>query len=177
MLKASVAVAVSLWASALSAQELPADQLAVRDAITSARQQFTEAKNDLVRGGMRPKRGKSLCDLLPERVARDWVGTIYDLTTNGDGWGVFSVEMEGDIWISTWNNSMSDESYRTLIDPDSALFTALSGLSIGQTVIFSGTFFEDTLSTDCFREKSLTIVGAMSEPEFVFAFSDVRPAP
>lgn len=177
MLKGSFALAFALWASALSAQELPADQLAVRDAIISARQQFTEAKNDLVRGGLRPKRGMALCDALPDRVAKDWVGTVYDLTTNGDGWGVFSVEMEGDIWISTWNNSMSDRDYRTLIDPDSALFTALSDLSIGQTVIFSGKFFEDNLSTDCLREKSLTILGAMSEPEFVFSFSDVRPAP
>jgi hypothetical protein len=159
------------------AQVLPADQLAVRDAITSARQAFTEAKNDLVRGGMRPKRGKALCDLLPGRVAKDWVGTVYDLTTNGDGWGVFSVEMDGEIWISTWYNSMSDRGYSTLIDPEGALFKALSGLSEGQTVIFSGNFFEDNLSTDCFREKSLTIVGAMSEPDFVFAFSEVRPAP
>lgn len=177
MLKGSFALVFALWASALSAQELPAGQLAVRDAIISARQQFTEAKNDLVRGGLRPKRGLALCDALPDRVAKDWVGTVYDLTTNGDGWGVFSVEMEGDIWISTWNNSMSDRGYRTLIDPDSALFTALSDLSVGQTVIFSGKFFEDNLSTDCFREKSLTILGAMSEPEFVFSFSDVRPAP
>ncbi len=177
MLKGSLAVAVALWASALSAQELPADQLAFRDTITSARQAFTEAKNDLVRGGLRPERGKAVCEVLPGRLARDWVGTVYDLTTNGDGWGVFSVEMDGEIWISTWNNSMSDKDYGTLIDPDSALFKALSGLSVGQTVIFSGKFFEDTLSTDCFREKSLTILGAMSEPEYVFVFSDVRPAP
>jgi hypothetical protein len=177
MLKFVSGAAAALFATGVFAQDMPDDQIALRDAVVTAREAYDAALNDLAKGGLRPKRGLAVCEALPTRQAQDWVGTVYDLFTNGDGWGVVSIEMDGEIWISTWNNAMSDQRHKTLIDPASPLFTSLSELTIGQTVTFSGTFFEDDLSSDCLREKSPTLHGSMSQPEYVFAFTDVRPAP
>ncbi|PTE15968.1 hypothetical protein [Pseudogemmobacter blasticus] len=171
-----LAAGLAFFAIPVLAQELPPQQAAFRDAIVTAREAFESAANDLAKGGTRPKRGKAICEAVPSRAVKDWIGTVYELTTNGDGWGVFSVEMEGDIWLSTWNNAFSDAGSNTLIDPSSELFAALAELQEGQQVVFSGSFFKDPTDGDCFDEKSLSLSGSMDQPEFVFDFSAVRPA-
>jgi hypothetical protein len=75
--------------------------------------------------------------------------------------------------VQTWNNALSDIEDDTLIDPKSALFAKASALSVGQEVTFSGAFRPYT--TDCIREGSLTLSGSITEPEFIFRFSDVSP--
>jgi len=90
---------------------------------------------------------------------------------------VLSVELDGDIWVSTWSIALADIGSDTMIDPASALFASLSALSEGDTVVFSGSFLKDGQDLDCFDEKSAMMDFSMSQPEFVFRFSDVRPAP
>jgi DNA gyrase subunit A len=50
-------------------------------------------------------------------------------------------------------------------------------LAEGDTVVFSGSFLKDGQGLDCFDEMSAMMDFSMSQPEFVFRFSDVRPAP
>jgi hypothetical protein len=166
-----------VFGATASAQEMPTDQQAFRDVIVTAREAYDAATNDLAKGGQRPKRAEAICEVVPSKKIKDWTGTVYDLSTNGDGLGVLSIEMEGDIWISTWNNALSDISYDTLIDSNSDLFSALAELSEGQQVIFSGSFFKEDQASDCYKEKSMSMSGSMSQPEFVFDFSSVTPAP
>jgi len=117
-----------------------------------------------------------VCETLKSRKVKDWVGKVYKLSTNSEGRGVLSVELEGDIWVSTWDIALFDIGSDTLIDPASELFSRLSSLSEGDTVVFSGSFFKDGQDLDCFEEKSAMMDFSMSQPEFIFAFSDVRPA-
>ena len=159
--------------------QLGTHQAAFQQAIIDARTAYNDAPNDLVRDKERPKRGEAVCAAVPSPEVRDWVGTVYDLTSTGDGSGVFSVELEQDIWLSTWNNSASETTtgLHTLVPADSPLYGQIAGLRKGQQVMFSGSFFMDKADGDCFNELSLTMRGSMSEPAFLFRFSDVRPAP
>lgn len=163
--------------SALRAQDVPPEQAAFVQAIVSSRDEYDAAKNDLAKGGVRPKRADAICTAVSAPEVSNWIGTVYNLTTNGDGWGVLSVELEGETWVSTWNNSFSDTRDQTLIDPSSKLFEQLAMLEEGQSVIFSGEFIKDSNAADCFREQSMTMDGSMDQPEFVFVFSDVMPLP
>ena len=155
---------------------IPADQLAFQGVIDASRLAYDAAANDLAKGGERPKRGQAICETLKSRKVKDWVGKVYKLSTNSEGRGVLSVELEGDIWVSTWDIALFDIGSDTLIDPASELFSRLSSLSEGDTVVFSGSFFKDGQDLDCFEEKSAMMDFSMSQPEFIFAFSDVRPA-
>ena len=76
-----------------------------------------------------------------------------------------------DISVKTWNNSLSDISDGTLIEPSSQLFAVASQLHKGQLVRFSGSLRED--KTDCVRDSSLTLDGSISEPEFIFKFQSI----
>jgi hypothetical protein len=156
---------------------VPGDQTAFRGVIDASREAYDAAANELAKGGERPKRGQALCQTVKSRKVTDWVGKVYRLSTNSEGRGVLSLELDGDIWVSTWNIALADIGSDTLIDPASDLFRELSTLSEGDLVVFSGSFFADGTGTDCFAMMGLTMDSAMSQPEYVFAFTDVRPAP
>ena len=76
--------------------------------------------------------------------------------------------------MKTWNNTLSDIGDHTLIATNSPLYGPVSQLREGQSVRFSGELVRDSL--DCFKEGSLTVSGAMTEPEFIIRFTDIRPA-
>lgn len=82
------------------------------------------------------------------------------------------IEIAPDMVSKTWNNSFSDAGERTLLQPDGRVFRAVSALSKSQLVQFSGTLFRS--SADCFHETSMTQHGSMTNPEFVFRFSDIE---
>lgn len=172
-----IAVSLFLAGQATSglAQEAPEDQKAFVAAIAASREVYDEATNDLLKSSERKTRAKALCDIVGKSV-EGWVGEIYDLTTNGDGNGVLRLELEGDVWVGTFNNAFSDTGSDTLIPMDSELFKVLTTMANGQKVIFSGKFFKDDGNADCLQEKSLTEMGAMTEPEFLIRFSEVAAA-
>ena len=93
-----------------------------------------------------------LCKLLTSLHVRDWIGAIYQLSSNSEGKGVLAVKISDDVYIKTWNNSFSDISDHTLIDPTSSFFKTLSNLSEGARIKFSGSFLPS--ETDCIREGS-----------------------
>jgi hypothetical protein len=47
-------------------------------------------------------------------------------------------------------------------------------MTAGEAIVFSGFFLPD--EEDCIKERSLTQQGSMTEPEFGFRFTRVRPA-
>lgn len=152
---------------------LPEPQKAFIAAVQTARETYSKGSNDMAKGAARPARAKQICSALKGSQAKDWVGTIYKLTTNGEGKGVIEVTIGPDIYVKTWNNSVSDISDRTLIDPDSNLFKSAVTLKEGQHVSFSGLFFKS--SSDCVKESSLTMRGSITEPEFIIRFSSIKP--
>jgi hypothetical protein len=92
---------------------------------------------------------------------------------NGEGKGVIVIDLGNNIWIKTWNNSISDTFDHTLIEPDSVVYQQAVKLKESEPVRFSGNLISDHNGADCFRESSLSLRGSMTEPEFVFKFSDL----
>src|SRR5215204_6091775 len=50
---------------------------------------------------LRPTRARSICSAMPEPRATDWIGTIDDLSTNGDGDGVLSIKIAERAHVTT----------------------------------------------------------------------------
>ena len=106
-----------------------------------------------------------------ELEVNDWVGKVVDVNSNSDGLGVLQIEIAPDVSVQTWNNALSDIRDKTLIQPDSPLFQAASGLKRGQLIKFSGRFVRDDESG--LGEQSLSLRGKLEEPEFTFKFASV----
>lgn len=152
---------------------MPAGQSAMIDVVEAARRQYAIGANEMAKGASRPFRAQALCSILPNRIVSGWIGRVINLNTNGDGKGVLAVEIGQGISVKTWNNSLSDISDKTLIEPTSTLFGVATQLTKGQFVRFSGEFFKS--ETDCVRESSVSLSGSIEEPEFIFRFQSITP--
>jgi hypothetical protein len=143
-------------------------------AVVAAREAYRAGANDMAKGAARPARAKAICNTLIGPTVQNWTGRVATLSSNGDGLGVLSVQIGPDVWVTTWNNAISDYADKTLISPNSNVFSKAVALTVGQYVVFSGRFIAD-LRVDCVRERSVTIDGSMTSPEYIFRFSDIRP--
>ena len=134
--------------------------------------QYKSAGNELQKSTLRTSRRPALERAVPDKAVSGWIGTIKKLETTSEGKAGITIQLQGSpILLKTWNNGLSDSGERTLIDHGSALYNRIASLSKGATVSFSGTFFPD--KRDYLRETSVTESGSMTEPEFLFRFSDV----
>lgn len=148
---------------------LPGEQFRFVAAVESARTNYRQnSGNDMLRGATRPERARALCANGQLRTARDWIGSITTLSTNGEGRGVLAIEIASGVTLKTWNNALSDIGSETLLDPLSVVFRTAAAMRVGDRVRFSGQFLPDR--TDCVRESSLTMDGSMRSPEFIFRF-------
>ncbi|WP_316224977.1 MULTISPECIES: hypothetical protein [unclassified Bradyrhizobium] len=150
----------------------PADQDRFIKIVEEARGNYQAADTDFRKGATRPARGKALCQFKSNRDVSDWIGKVTTLTTNGDGKGVVEISISDHITIKTWNNSLSDISDATLIEPGSSVFNQLGELHRGDKVKFSGGLSRS--DTDCFREGSMTLQGSMTDPEFIMRFRSIQ---
>ncbi len=142
---------------------------------------YGAAANGMMQGRIRHERALALCGpaslMRPANgEARDWSGIVEILDSVGDGRGVLVVRISPHITLSTTNNTLSESisNFKTLIALNSPVFAAASKLQVGDRVVFSGKFFPS--ASDCMEEKSLTVTGAMTDPEFLFRFSAIAPA-
>jgi hypothetical protein len=153
-------------------QMMPDDEKAFVAAVLDARAKYRAAANEMAQGALRPARATVVCAIFgTRRTANNWLGTVEKLSSNNDGKGVLSVRIADDLHLMTWNNSLSDISDHTLIEPGSALFVAASSLKERQKVTFSGTFIASDV--DCVREGSITLSGSMTEPDYVMRFQRI----
>lgn len=160
-------------AEATKATLIPENEAKFISIISDSRLQSSAAKNDMQVGGIKSFRDKDICNVIEDMSITDWVGKVKKISSNSDGKGVFSVEIAEGVEIKTWNNSISDMGYKTLMEPGSQIFQSASSLSIGDAVLFSGSFFED--KSTCIKESSLSLSGKVDKPEFIFLFSSVKP--
>jgi hypothetical protein len=156
---------------------IPAAEQAFIQAVQRGQAAFQGAPNEMAQGGTRAQRRTAICQSLnvPGQgvLISGWVGQIDKLSSNSDGKGVLYLSLAPNIRVETWNNDFSDTSDRTLIEPSSPLFAAVSQMKEGDEVVFSGTFFPSDV--DCVEEHSMGLQGSMSEPEFIFRFASVKP--
>jgi hypothetical protein len=157
-------------------QTLPAAEAEFVSTIASFKASYEAASNEFQKSTVRRERSAALARSLRDRSVDGWIGTVSSMQTTGDGNGILSIKPPGYGWITinTWNNSLSDIGSGTLIPAGSPLYEQVSHLSVGEKIIFAGTFGSSGL--DYLKESSLTEAGAMDEPEFIFRFADVRPA-
>jgi hypothetical protein len=141
-------------------------------AVEKARAAYAAGANEMAKGAAWPARAKEICAAFKDLRVGNWLGEVETLSSNSDGLGVLSIQI-ATISIKTWNIALADVEDRTLIDPDSAVFKRAVVLRKGQRVTFGGQFFRNP--TDCIREGSLTLKGSLTEPEFIFRFSDLAP--
>jgi len=134
---------------------------------------YSGAANEMAAGMQRPKRAEEICSVLGGRQVWDWTGFITEVSSNGDGYGVLTIETGKGTTIGTWNNAFSDDGYKTLLKPEDPVLEVAATLQPGQAVMFSGTFFRS--KTDCIKESSLTLRGSMLQPDFIFKFSKLEP--
>jgi hypothetical protein len=138
--------------------------------ISRSQQQYKEGQNELQRGSVRPSRANALCSTVGTTISR-WIGKLESLSTNGDGKGVLSIKIADHLHLKTWNNSLSDISDRTLIESDTPLYRTLLTMKAGDTVRVEGELISG--GPDCFREGSMTLGGAVQDPEFIVRFSRI----
>jgi hypothetical protein len=100
----------------------PPAQAAFLAAVTQARDQFKAARNDMERSEARVARKTAICLALPQHTARDWIGRIYRLSSNSEGNVVVGIAIGPEVYVTTWNNSISDIGDNTLIPPGSPVF-------------------------------------------------------
>ena len=141
----------------------------------SYKERYATARNEFQQSSVRRERASALARILPTRAVDGWIGKISSIETTRNGEGILAVHPLGSDWITvtTSNNSLSGAMDGTLISSGSALYEQISRLSIGESVIFSGSFRSSDL--DYLEEVSLTERGSIDEPEFIFTFVSVRP--
>lgn len=149
----------------------PGNQLRFVRVVGDAINAYNDAPNDMAKGALRPKRKDAICSVLGESTEGEWTGLVETLSTNNDGDGVLAIKIAPHVVVKTWNNSLSDIGNNTLLKPSDPVHTIAVTLKEGDLVKFSGTFFKD--ETDCIDEASLTLDGAMTEPEFIIRFASI----
>jgi hypothetical protein len=160
-------------APATSNSALPPAEVALIDAVKGAIAQYQNGQTEMQKGASRPMRAQAICRALPGRRAQNWIGTISNIDTNGEGKGVLVIQIADGITVETWNNSLSDVMDHTLIEATSSVFTSALQLKQGQRVRFSGTFLPS--ETDCIEERSLSLRGSVTEPAFILRFEAISP--
>jgi len=134
--------------------------------------EFGNAANELQQSALRDKRRDALGQTIGSRRIDSWRGTIAELKTNTDGKAILSIRIATDIEIKTWNNALSDITSGTLIEKWNPVYNSLINLKLGDAVEFSGSFLPS--ENDYLQESSLTIMGSITQPEFLCKFSSVN---
>lgn len=146
---------------------LPDELIAFDKASNGAKASYAGADNDLKKSVVRKERDAALRAAVPGGDFTSWPGTLKQLTTNGDGNAVISVQPDGcDCTVETWNNSFSDIEDRTLIKMRSPLYQVLLNMHEGDRVSISGHLI---------RERSMTEEGSVDDPAYIARFRDVQP--
>ena len=153
--------------------QYPQEQTTLIQASKIAMDKAIKADNDMQKGSALRERSKAICNGITNLSVKDWVGTIKKIDSNSDGYGVLEIEIARKIYVKTWNNAISDTFHKTLLQPDTPLFDKIANMKKGQKVKFSGNFFKD--NETCIYESSLSLDGKLTEPEYIFRFSDVNP--
>lgn len=149
----------------------PENQIQFEGVISKYITAYKQAKNELQKSSIRSSRRAELGKIINNFEIHRWIGTINELSTNSEGKAILAIHITPNIEVKTWNNALSDIASNTLIEQNTQIYNQLMKFTIGQRVIFSGSFFNS--DEDNFRETSITEAGAMVSPEFLMKFTNV----
>lgn len=158
---------------ALSNSNIPKVQDVFIQIIEEENIKYINANNNIIKTESRESRKNKIKELLQERHIKNWIGTIENIDTLGDGDVIISIILiNSNIILKTWNNSLSDLLHGSIIKKKSNLYNQIRLLSHGDKVNLTGYFFSSDL--DYIYEMSLTEEGSMNQPEFIFKFKDIQ---
>jgi hypothetical protein len=136
---------------------MPSDE---RDFITVVNNSATAYRTGPA--GAKEARAKEICKLsLSSKPIEGWVGRVSKVTTDDKGKISFSLKIAPDIVVTTSNEGP--------IDP-SATSLKISWLREGEWLRFFGSFVKS--GEDCVTEIGATPDVSMTQPQFVFRFTD-----
>ena len=138
--------------------------------INDSRAGFSSSFNDLKVSKLLADRNDLLCRS-SSQIVSNWNGKIKEIKTNMEGKGILSIIIDNGIFIQTWNNAFSDLFDNTLIEINSKVYAQLLELNKGDSIIFSGSFLEN--SSECFGTQNFTNKSKIIKPEFTFIFSNI----
>ncbi len=158
---------------AVEEQTLPEDESELISTVNSFKARYSGAANEFQKSTLRRERANAIAAILPSRSVKNWIGQVSLMQTTGDGRGVLYVRLPASthIQVGTMNNSFSDIGEHTLIPQGSTLYDQVAKLAVGNEVVFSGTFASRDM--DYVGETSVTEEGSMTEPDFIFTFTNV----
>jgi len=161
---------------------IPEKQDSFRQIINSSISDYNLKKdegNSFAMTNLRQDRKNQLRQLFGSSLTvNNWVGKITSIDNSGiindenDDVAIHVIPLDVKATLETWNNSISDDGFNTLIKRNSSLATTLMSLKIGDKVTFSGYFIPK--EDDFLYEMSITENGSMLEPEFLFKFTDLK---
>ncbi len=140
--------------------------------IDVARDEYSNAENELQESVILRKRDKDLCSLMKNKVVENWTGKITEIGANGEGKAHVEIELGENVRVKTWNNAVSDLGDNTLISPTSSFFDELTAISEDSVVTWSGRFL--TGNSFCLKKANLTNIFYASDPQFIVKFTDIR---
>jgi len=152
------------------------DETAFIALVNNSRDEYERGGNDMVKGAARAHRSQAVCNGFSSPFVTGWRGTVETLSSTSGGMGVLSVRVSPHLTLSTTNNKFSEDlsNIKTLIYPNEAIYSQVSNLQNGESVVFSGQFVSND-EDDCFAEQSLTQSGSMEDPEYTFRFTSISP--
>lgn len=141
-------------------------------AINLAHNQASYA-NELQKNQIKSQRDSNICDALQNSPKiTGWRGSVSVISSTYSGNAILEIRLPNGVILQTWNNFLSDIVDNTIIDKNSNVYKQVYNLSIGDPVIFSGSFFKN--NKECARENSITTEGSLNSPEFLFKFSSIE---
>lgn len=158
-----------LFNNTASLQELEnSEEAKFINIIENAINTWTNAPNDIQREQIPSNRNKALCSVNKNPVS--WIGNVSRIGTGFISDDViFKIVISNNITLTSGSFLDNDGSK---VVRGSKLFNQIANLTVGQRVIFSGSFPKGT--DTCLFETSLTNSGSIKSPDFTFIFKDVK---
>ena len=109
---------------------------------------------------------RQLTELMPnDRAVTDWQGKLYSVYENAQNLSViFEIILPCRVRLQTVKPVL----------PGLSAHQGLIGVEKGTHIIFSGQFLSPARANRTFKEFSITDVGWMREPEYIFLFKTIR---
>ena len=150
------------------------------DIIKKGQLKLKDVETDFQIGAVLSGRDKELNNFMISTSITNWIGTVKKVDSNSDGKGTLSIAFgKNNFYFRTWNNAFSDDlqaslgGRKTLIDPDSDLYSVMGTLRKKDKVKISGTLFIDATS-GYLEMQNFTKKSKIKSPEFTFAFDSIE---
>ena len=150
------------------------------DIIKKGQLKLKDVETDFQIGAVLSGRDKELNNFMISTSITNWIGTVKKVDSNSDGKGTLSIAFgKNNFYFRTWNNAFSDDlqaslgGRKTLIDPDSDLYSVMGTLRKKDKVKISGFLFIDA-SSSYLEMQNFTKKGKIKSPEFTFVFDSIE---